>query len=91
MLYKGKGDRDNPDPYCRIALGNNLFKIFTKILAHKLEEALTEHIPEHQFGFRKGRNTQQAIKCLIDDIETALRRPRGKYHAVFIDYKRFLI
>jgi hypothetical protein len=48
---------------------------------------MTENaLPDKQFGFRKGRSALQAASCLKEDIEEALRHPRGKLHAIFIDY-----
>ena len=48
-----------------------------------------EHkIPEEQFGFRNGRSTIQAIRNLLEDIDDTLRHPKGKFHAVFIDFAK---
>jgi hypothetical protein len=50
---------------------------------------MTENtLPDEQFGFRRGRSTLQAASCLKEDIEVALRHPRGKLHAIFIDYTK---
>lgn len=57
-------------------------------MTKRLTEEIDNKFPEEQFGFRKGRNTIQAIKNLIDDIEDAIRHPRGKFHAVFIDFTK---
>ena len=45
-------------------------------------------IQEEQFGFRKGRSTTQAVRCLQEDKADATRHPGGKLHAVFIDYTK---
>ena len=45
-------------------------------------------IPEEQFGFRKGKSTLHAVKCLKEEIEYVLRHPRGKLHAVFVDFTK---
>ena len=88
ILYKGKGDTTNPNSYRGIALENAIFKIFTKILTNRLEKEVEAFIPEYQFGFRKGKSTQQAIKNLRDEIETAINKPKGKHYTVFIDYQK---
>lgn len=88
VLYKGKGDADNPNSYRGVALENSVFKIFTKVLTNRLDKETTSQIPECQFGFRRGRSTLQAVRCLLDEIEEALRVPKGKYHVVFIDYTK---
>lgn len=88
MLYKGKGDPEDPNNYRGIALECTLFKILTKILTERLEREIEPHIPETQFGFRKGRSALQAVECLQKDIEEALSKPKGKLHAIFIDFNK---
>ena len=87
-LYKGKGDISNPNSFRGIALENNIFKIFTSILAARLEKELENHIHEQQYGFRKGRNITQAIGNLLGEIQEETSRPKGKYIVVFIDYTK---
>ncbi|KAJ4425719.1 hypothetical protein ANN_27915 [Periplaneta americana] len=64
VLYKGKGDIENPNSCWGIALEN---KIFIRILSQRL---LVEIEVEQQFGFRKDRFSIQAIgdlmKMLLD-------------------------
>lgn len=88
VLYKGKGDTSEQDSYRGIALENTIFKLFTKIITQRLTQETTDKIPEAQFGFMKGRATSHAIQNLLEDIRDALRLPKGKLHAVFIDYKK---
>lgn len=88
VMYKGKGDPCDPNSYRGIALENNHLKILTRLITQRITEEIEQSIPEEQFGFRKGRNTIQAIRNLLDDIDTALRHPRGKFHAVFIDFSK---
>ena len=45
-------------------------------------------IPEEQFGFRKGKSTLHAVKCLKDEKEDALRHPRGKLYVVFVGFTK---
>ena len=88
LLYKGKGDPEDPNNYRGVALENTMFKILTKILTDRLTTTVDSLIPENQFGFRPHRSTIQAITALLEAIEEALRHPRGKYHVVFIDYSK---
>ena len=88
MLYKGKGKVDDPNAYRGIALECALFKIMTKILTERLTDLTDHHIPEQQFGFRRGRSTLHAVRCLQQDIEEALRLPRRKLHIIFIDFSK---
>ena len=59
ILYKGKDKVDDPNAYRGIALECALFKIMTKILTDPTDH----HIPEQQFGFRRGRSTLHAVRC----------------------------
>ncbi|KAJ4426314.1 hypothetical protein ANN_27128 [Periplaneta americana] len=71
--YKGKGNTDNPNSDRGIALENNIFKIFMKVLTAELEKKTKNQTPDCQFGFRRNKSTLQAVKLFIDEIEQALR------------------
>ena len=88
ILYKGKGHTADPNSYRGIALQNTIFKIFSKILTKRLITEVDQFIPDCQFGFREKRSTLQAVKVLQEEAEQALRYKKGKYHAVFIDYRK---
>jgi hypothetical protein len=45
-------------------------------------------LPDKQFGFIPGRSTLHAISNLLRNIEDALRWPKGKLYAIFIDYTK---
>jgi Reverse transcriptase (RNA-dependent DNA polymerase). len=57
VLYKGKGDLKDTNKYRGKALENNPFKVFTKLITERIRLTLEEHLPESQFGFRRGRST----------------------------------
>lgn len=88
ILYKGKGEVNDPNSYRGIALENTLFKIFTGLVSKRLEKLVEHCIPEEQFGFRTGRSTLHAIKCLLEEISEALRVPKRKLYVVFIDFSK---
>ena len=88
ILYKGKGDTADPNSYRGIALESTIFKLFSKILTRRLAKEVDEYIPECQFGFRRNRSTLQAVRCLQEEVQNALSHPTGKYHVVFVDYKK---
>lgn len=88
ILYKGKGSTEDPNSYRGIALENNGFKVFTKILCNRLTELVDNSIPDSQFGFRRGRSTLHAVRNLLTDIDDALRKEKGKFFAVFIDFNK---
>ncbi|KAJ4426399.1 hypothetical protein ANN_27213 [Periplaneta americana] len=72
----------NPDAYRGIALEDVLLKTFTKIIKGRLAEMIDPSILEEQFGFREGRSNIQAVRCLQEDIQDALRHPKGKLYTV---------
>lgn len=88
ILYKGKGHTEDPNSYRGIALQNTIYKIFSKILTKRLIMEVDKFIPDCQFGFREKRSTLQAVKVLQEEAEQTLRYKKGKYHAVFIDYRK---
>jgi hypothetical protein len=55
---------DNPsnfDQFRPISLCNNIYKIISKIIAHRIKDILSENISEEQFGFLQGRQIHQEI------------------------------
>ena len=65
-IYKGKGDRNQPENYRPITLLSCLGKLFTSILSDRLNTFADElHlISETQTGFRKGYSTTDNIFVL---------------------------
>ena len=51
VLYKNKGDRDDPRNYRPITLLNTDYKIFTRILASRMREVVHQFVAECQKGF----------------------------------------
>ena len=88
MLYKGKGNPEDPDSYRGIALENHIYKVFSTIIAHRLIAQTDSFIPDEQFGFRKGRGTIHVMKNLMDDIGEATRLTKGKYYTIFVDFTK---
>lgn len=69
LLYKNKGEKDDPDNYRGISLLCSAYKIFTKLLLGRLETRLVDQLSPGQFGFRRGRSTLDAIKIVIDRLQ----------------------
>mgnify|MGYP000250499100 CR=1 FL=1 len=88
LLYKGKGKTDDPNAYRGIALESSTFKVLTTIITKRVTEIVNPQIPKQQYGFRKGRSCIQAVEDLVSDINEALRTPKQKYYAIFIDYAK---
>ena len=59
-LYK-KGDPSLQDNYRPISLLNIFYKVIAAILKNRLEETVEGQLMETQFGFRKKKNTEQAL------------------------------
>lgn len=87
-LYNGKGDITDPHSHRSIELEFSLLKTPTKLLTERLITLVDKHIPIEQFGFRKNHLTIHAVKYLQNDIQEALRHPRRKLLAVFVDYAK---
>lgn len=87
VLYKGKGDPKDTNAYRGIALENNPFKLFTKILAERIRETIDDCLPETQLGFRRGRSTLTAIELMLNNVWEALEE-KDKFYVVFIDFTK---
>ena len=73
FLYKGKGDRMDPDNYRGISLLSVCAKVYTQILLQRLRPILDPSLAESQCGFRKGRG--------CPDLHFSLRRLTELAHA----------
>jgi hypothetical protein len=87
-LYKGRGDTCNHNDYRGIALESNALKLLTRILAKRVASMLDLVLPEEQFGYRPRRSTLLAAGSLLQHTRTELEKPRGKLHAMFMDYSK---
>lgn len=59
-IYK-RGKRDELKSYREITLMDTAYKIYANILNDRLDKEVKEKLKEVQFGFRKGRETTDAI------------------------------
>ena len=87
-IYKG-GRKDQCDNYRPVALLNTLTKALEKIVAAKLTQHITSNnlLYEGQFGFQKGRNTEQNLIYTITNISNSINN--GNYCiGVFLDLKK---
>jgi retron-type reverse transcriptase len=74
--------------YRGVALEQTAFKALTKLIAGRICPLLEEHLPDQQFGFRRGRSTQLAAEYLIGDMNEELKKTREKKYVVFVDYSK---
>lgn len=82
MLHK-KGSINDPINFRPITLTNTISKIFTQLLAHRLENwaNINGILPECQAGFRKGRGCRDHIFTLNGLIQHALQKKGGGFIA----------
>jgi Reverse transcriptase (RNA-dependent DNA polymerase) len=60
-----------------------------RVLKNRLYSHLAQDIPGNQFGFVKGRSTIQAIKLVIEQINTTVYSGAKKpLYALFLDVKK---
>ena len=88
-LYKGKGQKADPDNYRGIALLNCIYKCYTTIIYDRLYNWCSQHfvIPDTQFGFQKGKSTTDAVTLLKQDIESNIQE-HGHLYACFVDFRK---
>jgi sarcosine oxidase/L-pipecolate oxidase len=87
-IHKG-GDTTNCDNYRPISLVNAFSKVLEKIVCTKLVNHLQQNnlLYKHQYGFMKGRSTEQALMHITNTIGQALNE--NKYCVgVFLDLKK---
>lgn len=72
-IYKS-GDPKNATNYRPISLISNLSKIFETLLKIRINSFLSTHniINSHQFGFQKNKKTEDALKCVVDQLYEAI-------------------
>lgn len=73
-LYKGTGDKSDPNNYRPVSIISNLSKLFEKILYKRILTFLTNSnfFANYQFGFLPGSNTTTAILQAVDRIKSGL-------------------
>eukprot|EP00955_Chlamydomonas_euryale_P045597 353185-Chlamydomonas_euryale.AAC.1 len=72
-LYKGKGPRDTAGSYRGISLLSIAGKVYTALLSHRTVEQIEPKLHEAQNGFRKGRDTTDAMFTLRYLVNTVAR------------------
>ena len=86
VLHKG-GDRNNLGNWRPISLLNTDYKLFTKMIALRIQSAMDIIINPEQKGFLKGRNISEIIR-IIDDSLYAANLYNTPGLMVSIDFKK---
>ena len=88
-IYKGKGDKNDPNNYRGITLQSCIAKAFAKIINNRLSNYLESNslLHDEQNGFRKGRCCQDHISSLYFIIENRKLSKQDTY-ACFVDFRK---
>ena len=88
LLHKGKS-KQHLDNYRGISISSNIGKLFTRILAQRLESIIEQNgwLGEIQGGFRKGRGTMDHLFVLTSLMDRAHKLKKPIYIA-FIDLRK---
>lgn len=75
-IFKGKGDRDNPENYRPISLLNGVAKCYEHIVSRQLYSFVEDNglLSDKQFGFRRQKSTTDQLLRITSTISTALDR-----------------
>ena len=86
-IYKNKGKREDPNNYRNISILSSLMKLYTGILATRLNNWAEKFniVSKWQNRFRKNRRIMDNIIIIQSVSEKYLSRKRGKMYWAFID------
>ena len=88
MLFK-KGDPADANNYRPICLQSIAYKLFASLLKQRFLDAGAEsRLWQSQFGFRKGRCTEDAIYVALRKVEQACARRNGQTRLLALDWKK---
>ena len=87
-LHK-KGDKSEVNNYRPISLLPSLSKIIEKCMVHQITKYYDKHFlfPKHQYGYRHGKSTMDAINTLKERI-MELNKKKKKYALIFLDFSK---
>ena len=77
----------NAQTYCTIALISHASKVMLKILQARLQQYMSNELPDIQAGFRKGRGTRDQIANIHWIIKKSREFQKNIYFC-FIDYAK---
>lgn len=88
-IFKKSGDKNQLGNYRGISLINTFSKIFEKLVSDQLSLFFyrTNFFHENQFGFLKGKSTNQALLKIINFISEAINNNKISL-AVFLDLQK---
>ena len=87
ILIPKKVDSKEHSNYCTIALVSHGNKVMLKMLQARLQQYMSQEIPDIQVRFRKGRGTRDQIANIHWIIEKTREFQKNIYFC-FIDYAK---
>ena len=76
FIYKGDGDKLNPEKHRTICVQNPLLKAFMSTIKTRIDDHAEKNglYPTYQFGFRRNRSTVSAATLLHQAVENRLNK-----------------
>lgn len=87
-LYKGKGNKSDPNNYRGLSITSNIAKLFSNILNTRLSIFLEPSLNSSQFGFRKNFRTSDNIFVLKTIMNKYVHMDKKKVYVAFIDLRK---
>jgi hypothetical protein len=87
ILIPKKGDRTDISNYRPISLLPALYKVVTRALTKRVEEAVSDHLPIEQAGFRRNYSTVDHIHAINQLLEKS-HEYNTPVCLLFIDFKK---
>ena len=87
--FPNKGNAEECSDYCRIVLISCARKVMLKVLQGRLQQYMSQELPDVQAGFREGRGTTDQIANIRWIIEKAREFQKNIYFC-FIDLHKSL-
>ena len=89
-IYKNKGKRGDPCNYRNISILSALMKLYTGILANRLNVWAEKYniVSKWQNGFRRNKRIMDNVLIMQTVSEKYLKKKRGKIYWCFIDLER---
>ena len=87
FLYKGKGDKLDPDNFRGISLLSVCAKVYGKLLLDRLQPILEPGLLESQCGFRKGRGCPD-LQFSLRRLTELARAHRAPLWVAFVDFRK---
>ena len=67
---------------------DTMYKIYTRLLANRLSDAVDKHLRPTQYGFRKGRSTSHAIHVVRRTMEALFHKTHKDLNLLLLDWSK---